>query len=117
MTDDDELIVYGILKPASIDRVEEFEKYGRSKREEFKRRKRKKNFKNGFKKDFLEHFGLDKDKFSVNIVKMDDRWMVEICNRETRKCVKHDYEMLCGIMDRNCRLPESLVGFNINLEV
>lgn len=115
--DDDRLVVHKIYKTPSVRAVDSFRQFKRSAKREFKKKHKRKGRKESFKDDFLEHFGLDKEQFTVNLIKTEDRWYVEICNKKTGKCVKHDYDVVCGIMDRSYGLPDSLTGFNVDVEV
>lgn len=107
--------VYRVYKPKQVERVDGFKKYsGGSKKEDFTKKQKKRN-KDEFKKEFCERFGLDESKFQVNLVKMKDRWMVQICHKKSNNCVFHDYEVLCGLLDKKCKLPD-VVGANIDRE-
>jgi len=115
--DDNRLVVYEIYKAPPVRAVDRFSQFKRNAKRRFKKKQSRKDRKENFKDDFLNHFGLDKGQFTVNLIKTEDRWYVEICNKKTQKCVRHDYDVVCSIMDKNCRLPETYVGFNVDVEV
>ncbi len=117
MDDGDKLSVYRVFEPKNIEPIRQFKKEKRERRREYKRQEKNNPPKEGFKKNFLEHFGLDENRFSVNLINREDKWLVEICNRKTRECVYQDYDVLCSLLDRLCRLPDEMVGFNVNMEV
>ncbi|WP_035588300.1 hypothetical protein [Hippea jasoniae] len=112
---DDDLELYGVKATSHIEKISGFKKRSKG----FKRHKQrqsKKHPKDSFKEDFIRRFGLDEDKFLINLVKVEDSWMVEICNKKTGRCVYHNYDVVCGLMDRACKLPDT-VGYNVNIEV
>ncbi len=82
-------------------------KQKRSKEE--KKSKRQK----GFKDKFLEKFDVNEDKFTVNVVKIDDEWYVEIMNKKTKHKVYQHFDVVCNLLDDACKLPDTL-GFNID---
>lgn len=115
--DDDRLVVYEIYRAPPVRAVDRFSQFKRNAKREFKRKQKRKDRKESFKDDFLKYFGLDKEQFAVNVIKTENRWYVEVCNKKTGRCVKQDYDVVCGIMDKECRLPDTLVGFNVDVEV
>ncbi len=116
MDDDDKLSVYRVLEPKGVEPIRQFKKEKRQRKREYKEKKKYTAPKEDFKEDFLRHFKLDKERFSVNLIKSEGRWIVEVCNKRTKRCVYHDYDVVCDLMDRICKLPDSMIGYNINVE-
>ncbi len=116
MDDDDKLSVYRVFEPKRVESIRQFKKERRQRKKEYKQKNKYTSPKKNFKEDFLKHFNLDKERFSVNLIKSEERWIVEVCNKRTKRCVYHDYDVVCDLMDRKCKLPDSLVGFNVNVE-
>ncbi len=116
MDENDKLSVYRVLEPKSIEPIRQFKKEKRERKREYKKQKKNDFPKEGFKKSFLKHFGLDENRFSVNLINLENKWLVEICNKKTKKCVYHNYDVLCSLLDKFCKLPDSMVGFNVNVE-
>ncbi len=81
----------------------------RKKQQEKEDRKRR----NSFKENFIERFKLDRDRFSVNLIRKEGKWFVEIYNRKTRSKVYQDYDTVCNILDIDCKLPK-ILGVNID---
>ncbi len=75
--------------------------------------KEEKRQRDTFKEDFLKRFGLDKERFSVNLIKKDGRWLVEVHNKKTKRKIYQDYNMVCNILDIRCKLPK-IIGANID---
>ncbi len=117
MDENDRLSVYRIFEPKSVEPIRGFRKERRERKKGYKKQKKNNPPKESFKKSFLEHFSLDENKFSVNLINLENKWLVEICNKKTKKCVYQDYDVLCSLLDRMCRLPDGMVGFNVNVEV
>ncbi len=114
--DDDRYFVQGIYKTKPVEPVKRFKGYEENRKKKRKRKTKKYRQKAGFREDFFKRFGLDEKQFVINVIKSEGRWLVEIKNKKTGKSVYHDYETVCGIMDEECRLPDSMVGYNINVE-
>ena len=112
--DDDSLYTYRVQSPPRIDRIDGFKKGGgQNNRQGFFKKKKPKKAKDAFKDAFCEYFGLDGDRFSINLIKMDGKWKVRICNKLTNRCLLQDYEVLCGILNRSCKLPDA-IGVNVD---
>ncbi len=88
--------------------------YRKQDKEEKKRQEKRR--KNKFKEDFIKHFKLDKNKFIINIVKIDEKWYLEIYNKATKNRFYQDYFTICNILDLNCKLPK-IIGANIDKKV
>ncbi len=71
---------------------------------------------NKFKDNFFKRFKLDKNKFSVHLIKKDDKWFIEIYNKKSKKTFYQDYSTVCNILDISCNLPK-IVGANIDRKV
>ncbi len=87
----------------------------RRQRESEEKRKREKR-RESFKRDFTDHFGLDEERFKVNLVKMNGKWCVEIINRKSGRRIYQDYETLCNLLDIRPKLPK-IVGANVDMRV
>ncbi len=86
----------------------------RKKKKEQEEKEHKKR--NAFKERFLKHFNLDEKKFSVNLIKKDGAWFLEIYNKQTNKKIYQDYATVCNILDINCKLPK-IIGVNVDKKV
>ncbi len=114
---DDDLRVYPIsrIRPPQETRVlPPLSVY--KKEQKLKEEKRKKKRRETFKDDFVRHFNLDENRYAVNLVKIDGKWMVEIVNRKSLKKVYQDYETVCNILDIHSKLPK-IVGANVDMRV
>ncbi len=96
----------GVISQAAIERLH------RREREEQRRRKRRESF----GEDFAKRFGLNPDEYAINLIKLNDRWVVEIMNRKTRKRIYQDYETICNILDIRKEMPK-IVGVNVDMKV
>lgn len=81
----------------------------RKKQQESDDRKRRSTF----KENFLKRFKLDEDRFSINLIRKDGKWFVEIYNRKTKNRVYQDYDTVCNILDIDCKLHR-ILGVNID---
>ncbi len=116
MPDDD----FGIYKVNSVRKSPEisilppFASFRNKKKKE--REKEEKRKRDTFKENFFSRFKLDQDKFSLNLIRKNDRWLVEIYNNKTKKRWYQDYATVCNILDIHAKLPK-IVGANIDRKV
>ncbi len=80
------------------------------------REKEEKRKRNSFKEDFLKRFKLDQKYFSVNLIKKNGQWFIEVYNKKTMKSIYQDYDTVCNILDIRCKLPK-IVGANVDKTV
>jgi thymidylate kinase len=86
------------------------------KRKKQEDRKKEEKRRLAFKRRFFERFNLNEEKFSINLIKRNDRWFIEIYNKKTGKKIYQDYSTVCNILDIGCKLPK-IVGVNIDKKV
>ncbi len=116
MTDDD-LGIYKIDSLKESSKIRVLPKFIAHKEKRKKEREKEEDRRrNTFKEDFFKTFKLDKDKFSVNLIKKDGRWFIEIYNKKTKKVFYQDYGTVCNILDIRCKLPK-IIGANIDKKV
>ncbi len=115
MDEYDELSIYKIRQTPEVKEIEVFKKFQGKQSSNQEKQKRKKK-RDSFKEEFLKRFNLDEERFSINLIKREGKWMIEICHKRSGRCVYQDYETVCSILNRACRLPDNLVGYNINLK-
>lgn len=84
----------------------------RQKRKKYKEKEEEKK-RDSFREKFFDKFKLDEDKFSINLIKKDDEWFIEIYNKKTKEKFYQSYATVCNILDISCKLPK-IIGANVD---
>ncbi len=110
----DDLDIYRISQPRKTSEITILPPYMAIKGKQRRKKEQEEDKKrNNFKNNFLRHFKLDEDRFSINLIKKDGEWFVEILNNKTGKKIYQSYSVVCNILDINCKLPK-IVGVNVD---